>query len=296
MLLFTSFLTLIRTSKGTHLPMDTIQNQTSRQATIDYIRGTLVIAMILYHTVYCLVSFKLITIDLFQGFWWWFPRCIAAGFIFLSGMSLAAARSRSYTLQKALKRSGKLILYAGLVSLTTFVAFGYQYFVFFGILHLLAVSSIVAWPLAKPISNQGLQFAVAALGCAVLAAGLWLGMVRFDFPWLAWLGFRPKNLYPVDYEPLLPWFAWFIYGIASYKPFSTIAQHTGTGTNTHTCKETGAIASPYSAHPKKNTHAFFKPLLAALRWLGSHSLIIYLLHLPILYGLSWMLSLVLRKM
>ncbi len=276
--------------------MDTTKKQTQRFAGIDYARGMLVIAMIVYHAVYCLVSFAIIAVDLYQGFWWWFPRCIAAGFIVISGMSLAAARSRAYTFKQIVKRSGKLAFFAGLVSLATFIAFGHQYFVFFGILHLLAVASIIAWPLAKPLSNQGLQFARMLLGFAVLAAGLWLGTMRFAFPWLAWLGFRPENLYPVDYEPLLPWFAWFVFGTVLYKPFSALSHHFSNQSYPELHKGATAIASPHTAQNQKSAPALYKWLFTALSWLGRHSLIIYLLHLPILYGLSWLLSLVLRKL
>ena len=276
--------------------METIKKQTQRFAGIDSARGMLVVAMIIYHAVYCLVSFAIIAVDLYQGFWWWFPRCIAAGFILISGMSLRAARSNSYTFKQTVKRSVKLALLAGLVSLATFVMFGQRYFVFFGILHLLATASIIAWPLAKPLSNQGLQFARILLGCAVLAVGLWLGTMRFKFTWLAWLGFRPENLYPVDYEPLLPWFAWFIFGIVFYEPFSAFSQQSSDQSYSELHKGATAITSPHTAQSQKSTTVFATWPLAALCWLGRHSLIIYLLHLPVLYGFSWLLSLVLQKL
>ncbi len=244
-----------------------------RFAFVDYIRGFLVIAMVVYHAVYCFYSFSLVTVDLFTGFWWWFPRCIAAGFLLVSGWSLAASRDRGQTFKKAGRRMLKLAGLALVVSLATYITFGPQYFVFFGILHSIAVASLLSWPLAAPAKKSRTSIVVSSalilLGGALLAAGLWLGTKRFDFPWLAWLGFRPADLYPVDFEPLLPWLSWFVFGIALYPASKGLS---------------GSLANT-GAKP-----GLCKPMPAALAFLGRHSLIIYLAHLPALYGLAWLVS------
>ena len=290
--------------------MQTIKSQ--RISAIDIIRGVLVVCMILYHAVYCLAAFSVIRLELYTGFWWWFPRCIAAGFLVLSGWSLASSRARGQTFRKAIRRILKLTGLAIGVSVVTYITFGLQYFVFFGILHAIALFSLIAWPIAapsQPVSGRHTAVLVIIgrmlLGLIILTAGLWLGTMRFAFPWLAWLGFRPANLYPVDYEPLLPWLAWFLFGIALYEPSLTIL----TGFNASTAQEHGTEHErrneKYSknlAHRNEDYHAqktqqvhhaqhtTLHHLSRVLSFLGRHSLIIYLVHLPVLYSLSWCLA------
>lgn len=284
---------------------------TQRFALIDTIRGFLVIAMVIYHAVYCFVSFSIIKIDLYTGFWWWFPRSIAAGFLTVSGWSLAASRSRGKTFKQASRRLVKLAGLALVVSLATLITFGPQYFVFFGILHCIAAASLICWPIAAPIKKEQATFVASSLlflfGSGLLATGIWLGTKRFDFPWLAWLGFRPAALYPVDYEPLFPWMAWFVFGIALY-PISLVLMLRNKRITAHASTvhdKPTMFPEPYHltlsasanyknddapAPAQQTTHKSLQ-LLSIMSFLGKHSLIIYLVHLPVLYGLAWIIAL-----
>jgi len=235
-----------------------------RSQTLDIIRGALVVLMVVFHAAYIASMYGLATVDLGSGFWWIFPRGIAAGFVAVSGWSLASKRERGGRLGDYVRRAARLAIPALAVSLVSFVALG-RNFVFFGVLHLLAVSSVLAWPLL------GRPALALAAGILVFAAGLILGPVRFDWPWLAWLGFRPSGLYPADYLPLLPWFAWVAFGSAARD-----------------------LASAWLSRRPRPDQAPWSPprALRPLAFLGRHSLWAYLIHLPLLYGLGWLVAMV----
>lgn len=233
-----------------------------RSLALDAVRGLFVVLMAIYHAFYIAVMFGMSGIDLYAGWWWLFPRGIAAGFIFLSGWSLEAKRERGGRFGDYARRALRLALPAACVSAVSAVMFGRSW-VFFGILHLLALSALVSWPfLGRP------RLALVS-GILAMAAGLMLGRYRWDWPWLAWLGFRPSHLYPADYLPLLPWFAWCLFGMAAKR-----------------------LSVPLIKHPARRlpSGSFLSMPIGALAFLGRHSLSVYLSHLPALYGIFWLLS------
>jgi uncharacterized membrane protein len=236
-----------------------------RSVAIDALKGILVIMMVVYHACYIAVMFKLVRLELYQGFWWLFPRMTAAGFVTVSGWNLAGKKARGARFLDYAKRAGRLGIVAVLISAVTWPVFG-KGFVFFGIIHLLAVSTILAYPF---LGRPPLAIATAA---ACTAAGLALGTARFGFPWLAWLGFRPASLHPVDYLPLLPWFAFALSGAAAHDIARRVIAH-----------RLGAKVAPHTEPARAVS------MLAAI---GKRSLAVYLSHLPLLYGLGWILSLI----
>ncbi len=229
--------------------------------TLDAIKGTLVLAMIAYHACYVAVMFGLAEIELYSGFWWIFPRMIAAGFVAVSGWNLAAKRTRGAGFKAFARRASMLALVALAISVATWPVLG-KGFVFFGVIHLLAVSSVLAYPLlGRPVLAVG-------TGLMVLIAGMALGKFRFDCAWLGWLGLRPASLHPADYLPLAPWFAFIAWGAAARD----------------------ALRKRIARTPENRNH---KPAPAAIRLLaamGRRSLFVYLAHLPLLYGLGWILA------
>ena len=80
----------------------------------------------------------------------------------------------------------------------------------------------------------------------------------FDTPLLWWLGLAPTYPPSMDYEPLFPWFGAFLLGMAAAKVVL------GRGPMTY------RVAAPW---------------IRRLSWVGRHSLLIYLLHQPVLMGL-----------
>lgn len=231
-----------------------------RYPEIDALRGLALVCMAAYHLTYDLVLFGLVNLAFWEGFWWWFPRCIAAAFVTLAGLSMALRRVRTGAGPKPfLARGLRLAAVASGISAVTWFAFGPRTFVFFGVIHLIAFATLVSYPLADRPA------AAAALGAAVLAAGLGLGSRRFPGPALAWLGFRPEGYSPADYLPVLPWYAWFLFGIAL-----------------------AALLYPGGRRRFEPPRLLADSAAArALAALGRRSLAFYLIHLPVLYGIVW---------
>lgn len=234
-----------------------------RYPEIDALRGLALICMAAYHLAYDLVIFGLVELAFWEGFWWWLPRCIAAAFIALAGLSMALRRARTGAGPRPfLDRGLRLAAVAAGISVVTWFALGPRTFVFFGVIHLIAFATLVSYPLADRPA------AAAALGAAVLAAGLALGSRRFPGPVLAWLGFRPEGYHPADYLPVLPWYAWFLFGIAL-----------------------AALLFPRGRRRFEPPKIFLEAVpVRALACLGRRSLAFYLVHLPVLYGIVWGIS------
>ncbi len=126
----------------------------------------------------------------------------------------------------------------------------------FGILHLLGVCKMLYGAAeAKIAPRSGARFAAV---CALLFAGTWLGtaLVRVPVRWLYPLGLRAADFWSADYWPLLPWAFLFLLGTALGRRLFT---------------------RPESRFARA-------ALPAALTWPGRRSLLIYLLHQPLLYG------------
>lgn len=261
----------------------------ARSLAVDAIKGLLVALMVVYHACYVAVMFGLATIELYSGFWWLFPRGIAAGFIAVMGWNLAGKRARGGKFRDAARRALKLALIAAVISGATRIALGDD-FVFFGIIHLMAVASIAAWPLA------GRPALAAAIGTASLLAGLALGQARFGFPWLAWLGFRPEGAYPADYLPLLPWFAYAAFGVAAFDAFAAIAARRE-GERSRRGQDRGPSrsaplrsAESGASAPKSGSRGPLSALVSIAAAVGRRSLAVYLVHLPLLYAIGWLVA------
>ena len=238
---------------------------------IDAIRGSAIIAMLIFHTVFILVLFEFIYIDLYSGFWWIFPRCIAGTFLLIVGVSLALSFNRvkqSLTLLNIIKKylfRGFILIALGIaITIVTFFIFGNEKFVLFGVLHLIGVSIILAIPFLS------FKFINLVIGILVLGIGLFLGIYRFDFLWLLWLGFRPVDYYPVDYLPLLPWSCFIFLGMFLG----------------NLCYKDNKRVIPF---PDLGDFILIK----GLSFLGRYSIFIYLGHIPVIYGIVYGLDILL---
>lgn len=186
--------------------------KTQRFWEVDAARGVAILMMAVYHTVYDLDSFGGYAVDSTSGFWARFADATATSFLFLAGVSLAISHARASragrdSFRKYLLRGLRVFGYGMLLTLLFWV-FGLGYVVF-GILHLIGVSIILAYPLLKR------RFLNLALGVLVLAAGFYvmsLG-VSSGSPWLLPFGVVPENLPMPDYRPLLPWFGMVLLGL-----------------------------------------------------------------------------------
>lgn len=224
---------------------------------IDVARGLAICAMVVYHFSWDLSYLKLISTNVVEDPGWrWFARAIAGSFLVLVGVSLALAHARGFRRRAFLRRLSRIAGSAALVTLVTYFAFPESY-IFFGILHCIAVSSLFALPFLRLPTWLTL---IVAIG--VFATPFVLTSPAFDAPWLDWLGlglFAPATN---DYEPIFPWFAMVLLGLVLGRGLLS--------------SETGQFLAGWSARDAVSR---------GLIWAGRKSLPIYLLHQPILMAL-----------
>ncbi len=181
----------------------------SRLPGIDILRGVAVAAMILYHFSWDLRFFNLIAADIVHHpFWMAFARGIAGTFLLLSGISLTLMSRGGLDRPKFLKRLAVVGGAALLVTIGTFFAMPDSY-IFFGILHCIALSSVLALPFLRlPV------IATAIVAAAVIALPLVFSHPLFDAPLLRWVGLGTTFPRTNDYVPIFPWFGMALAGVA----------------------------------------------------------------------------------
>lgn len=169
-----------------------------RFALIDWLRAFAILLMIVYHFTYDLAHFNLIDYATFNHI-----AMVVIGrgclclFMFCVGYSLAIAHTNKIHWQKFFKRWLKVTLAAALVSLVTYVSHP-QYWIYFGILHCISVSSLIALIFLR-------------IPLIALAAGV-ATMIAF-WGWGAHLPWIHLNRPTLDYIAVFPWIGPALIGI-----------------------------------------------------------------------------------
>lgn len=224
----------------------------SRLIPLDLARTLALVCMVAFHFTFDLALFGFIDPGtMSQPFWYYFARLIAGSFLFLSGVSLWLAHGRGIRWPAFWTRFAKLAASAALVTTASiWLVPGGP--IWFGILHAIAAASLLGlvtlrlpWP------------ATLALAALIFAAAWGPRFPAFDPIWLVWTGLAETRPMMGDYVPLIPWAAPALAGIA--------------------------LANALRIDDWRGTRP--SPLLHRLTFPGRHSLIIYLVHQPILIGL-----------
>jgi uncharacterized membrane protein len=229
--------------------------RSDRIAGVDALRGFALCLMFVYHFAFDLRLYRITASDFENDpLWLGFRALIVTLFMGLVGVSLVLADSSGATAAHFWRRVGVIFACALLVSVGSWVAFPHSY-IYFGILHSIAVASVLAWPFARR------PRAALVVGCLVVAAGLAFAYPAFDTRWLSWIGFTTHKPTTADYVPLAPWAGAVFLGIALGDALR---------------RGSFRALRPLSAAP------------APIRWLGRHSLVVYMIHQPILLGALWL--------
>lgn len=226
---------------------------------IDATRGLAIILMVMHHFAYDLIMYDLIPGWLINNPVFNPIQMFFAGlFIFISGLS-------SYVSRNNLKR-GAVIFAGGIAVTLVSYLFDNTAYVRFGILHFLGIAAII-----YALIRKGLERIPRKLSLALIIAGffvsLWVVSLSTGLTWLFPLGIMYGGFVSTDYFPLLPWF--FVYLLGSW-----------------------AGQPVFARQLPKRFYALSFPLFEKI---GRKTLIIYLVHQPIVMGLTWLILLILPR-
>jgi uncharacterized membrane protein len=232
-----------------------------RLQAVDLARGLALVAMAVYHFTWDLEFFGYVPPGMTGvGGWKIFARCIAASFLFLVGVSLVLAHGRGIRWHGFWRRLAMVGGAALAISAATYLAMP-ETFIFFGILHQIALASVLGLAFLR------LPPAVTILVAAgIIAAPFLLRSEVFDHPALWWVGLSATIPRSNDYVPLFPWFGPVLMGMA--------AGRIGISTGVFARLAEFRFGTP------------FRPLF----FIGRHSLAFYLVHQPVLIGSLWLFS------
>ena len=233
-----------------------------RSQLLDGLRATAVFAMIVYHFAWDLGFFNIVDpIIVNSGVWKLFAVSIGSSFLFLSGISFWLASADGIDLRKFIYRLGILIGAALLVTVGTFKA-NPDTFVFFGILHLLAACTLLGLLIYRlPV------FLLLLLGLAIIFGKPYLMSSDFQPKYLAWTGLYPGPTGSADFYGFLPWSSAYVFGLGVAKLIIGIKQESFWDS-----------ALFMRSHKRGILHASFF-------WVGRNSLLVYLIHQPILIAM-----------
>ena len=226
---------------------------------LDALRGFCILCMIVVHVLFDLVFFAGVRLEL--PLWYLAVQQYGGAiFVVLSGCC-ATLGSRSV-------RRGLLVFACGmLISAVTAGMYllgmaGRDVIVWFGVLHLLGVCMLL-----YPLFRGQPTAALLAESAVLIVAGYLLVNVTVQTPFLFPFGLVTDSFVSSDYFPLLPQLGWFLLGVCL-------------GRTLYREKKTRLPGT-------FGTSAFARFFC----FCGRHSLLIYLLHQPIVYGILSLLTL-----
>lgn len=222
---------------------------------LDIFRGVAIVLMVVFHFCFDLNNFHILNLDLKHDLFWKYYRYIIVGmFVFTSGISLKLTHNEFIKIDKVKKRVAILGIASLLVSLGSYTQFPDSW-IYFGILHFFLFSSIVGLLFLRlPIVS--LIVAVFILG------GYTYNLINMH--WLYNILQQPLHLpiqYTEDLASIIPWFGVFLLGIV----FATYKLH-----------------YKFFNFTLFNSKSFLNKFFS---FIGKHSLLIYLIHQPILFAI-----------
>lgn len=222
---------------------------------VDVLRGCAIVLMVIFHFGYDLAAFGWTDYDTGVDMEWRiFRAIIVSGFLLAVGMSSYLAYSQSVNFKKLFRSVCKLFTVSLFLSISSYFMYPNAW-VYFGIIHFITLSLLLSVVFTR-----------------VPTLSLLLACLIFIAYYYQWLTLHPVWLWSVenigipertvDLVVFFPWFAVVLLGI--------FLMH----------KKLFGLCLPQNNISTK------------LASMGKHSLLIYLLHQPILYGLLYCVKLV----
>lgn len=241
---------------------------TNRIIVFDAWRGLAIIGMVFFHAALILDYFDTVDLDLYDGGWLLFVRCVQFSFLLLVGIALVLSYTftheqnpKAYYIRQ-LKRAAVIGMWALVITFVTWIAVP-DIYVRFGILHLIAVGVLCSLPL---VVHPKLLWPTILLSLLVTYV---IYHFSTDSLLLHIVGV-PKNqpLYTMDYFAIFPWIICIFFGVW--------------------------LGRLLMARYQKRLHSFGQGsrVVSALAYIGQYSLRVYVVHVPILLILFWLVSLI----
>ncbi len=237
-----------------------VRTSSARYWEIDTLRGVAIVMMVIFHLMWDLYAYQVMPeLVLWAGFWKYFQRTTASLFIILVGVSMTISYRRAKLSHGGTKRLFRKFLLRGLkimgsgIAVSVVMWLAGSGFAHFGVLHLIGFSIIAGYPFLR------FRWLNLLMWLAFLAIGWLVQNLLVETLWFVWAGLTPRYYAPPDFFPVFPWFGVALLGIF-----------------------VGNMA--YGDRGRR----FFLPdrgdfsLFQALQFFGRHSLLIYIIHQPLL--------------
>ena len=257
----------------------TKKDRSGRAFELDFLRGIAIVMMVFMHFSYDVrYEFGIDTFDYLESAWFWtfVHPVILVLFVGLSGICCTFSKNN-------FKRGLRLLAVALTFTVVTYLITTYAgvyCLIIFNVLHVLSISTLV-YALVSFIENKAkikaeqVTFVLLLIGCWVMMLLNHISMYDYENTGVIMYAFGVdvRGVPPTaDYMALVPWMGVFLACAAGgrilYKQKKTLFEGAG--------KTVRAITAP-------------------LEFLGRHSLIIYLVHQPLVYGVLYLIFLVAGK-
>ena len=209
--------------------------------------------MAAYHACWDLNYYGLISVGIgIDPVWITMQRTILTAFLLLAGAGLALGHANGIKWRPFWRREAVLVAAALVVSAGTWFLFQSD-LAYFGVLHMIALGSLLALPfVVLPLWSGAVVAAVALLAPALYSSDL------FDPRWLNWIGFFKITPETADLVPVFPWLGVMLIGVLGMRLLRATPPFTWSSRS---------------------------PAVRVLGFAGRWSLIIYLVHQPLLFGI-----------
>ena len=235
---------------------------------IDFIRGLTLISMIIYHACWDLVYLFGTNLQGYTGlggFIW--QQSICWSFILLSGFCANLGKSQY--------KRGLEVSLAGILITVITVIFMPNAVIWWGVLTLIGSGMLFTRAFQNILNKiSGVAGIIISFILFILCRWTDLGFigirgfmviflpeVLYRNKLTAYFGFSPENFFSTDYFPLIPWLFLYLTGYFLYRVLQPKIEQNRAGL------------------PKIFSFSVFKPI----EFLGRHSLLIYMLHQPVIY-------------